>query len=403
MNNYICTSMEVSMKNPFIITGKIPEEYFCDRREETQKMVRALTNGDNICLMSPRRMGKSKLIQFCYDKSELNEGYYTFYIDILHTSSLAEFTYIFGQKVFDTLRSNSEKMLRTFMQGVKSLNAKFGFDVGSNMPTFSIELGDIVRPEYTLNEIFTCLEKADRPCIVAFDEFQQICKYPEKNIEALLRSHIQHLNNVNFIFAGSERHLISEMFLSSAKPFYNSTRQLELYPIALEEYIPFVCKWFCAFNKKINEDEVKRVYQLFEGNTYCMQRTFHEAFINTPVEETCTQEIICGSIADIIEDNSHAYSRILSQIPARQKELLYAIAKEGKAEKITSGAFIKKHALLSASSVQAAMKKLLEFDLITLDNGLYTIPDRFLVLYIRQLMGLGYFSNSSLNRTEERY
>ena len=376
------------MKNPFVITGRIPEAYFCDRRAETQKMVRALTNGDNICLMSPRRMGKSKLIQFCYDKSEMHEAYYTFYIDILHTSSLAEFTYVFGQKVFDTLRSNSEKMLRTFVQGLKSLNAKFGFDAGSNMPTFSVELGDIVRPEYTLNEIFTCLEEADRPCIVAFDEFQQICRYPEKNIEALLRSHIQHLSNVNFIFAGSERHLISEMFLSSAKPFYNSTRQLELYPIVPEEYIPFVCKWFRAFDKQIAESEAEKVYQLFEGNTYCMQRTFHEAFINTSVGKVCTQDIIFRSIADIIEDNGHAYSRMLSQIPARQKELLYAIAKEGKAEKITGGAFIKKHALLSASSVQAAMKKLFELDLITLDDGFYTIPDRFLSLYIRRLMGM---------------
>ena len=378
----------VRMKNPFIITGRIPDEYFCDRRLETQKIIRGLTNGDNICLMSPRRMGKSKLIQFCYDRAELKEEYYTFYIDILHTSSLAEFTYVFGQKVFDTLRSRNEKMLLAFIQGLKSLNAKFGFDAGSNMPTFSIELGDIVRPEYTLNEIFTCLEMADKPCIVAFDEFQQICKYPEKNIEALLRSHIQHLSNVNFVFAGSERHLITEMFLSSAKPFYNSTKQVELYPIVPEEYIPFVTHWFHACQKEISEDDVQKVYQLFEGNTYGMQRTFHEAFINTSSGEICSLDIIRKSIADIIEDNGHAYSRMLSQIPARQKELLYAIAKEGKAEKITSGAFIKKHVLLSASSVQAAMKKLLELDLITLDNGCYTIPDHFLALYLRKLVGM---------------
>ena len=376
------------MKNPFIITGRIPEEYFCDRRLETQKIVRGLTNGDNICLMSPRRMGKSKLIQFCYDRAELKEEYYTFYIDILHTSSLAEFTYVFGQKVFDTLRSRNEKMFLAFIQGLKSLNAKFGFDAGSNMPTFSIELGDIVHPEYTLNEIFTCLEMADKPCIVAFDEFQQICKYPEKNIEALLRSHIQHLSNVNFVFAGSERHLITEMFLSSAKPFYNSTKQVELYPIVPEEYIPFVTHWFHAYQKGISEDDVRKVYQLFEGNTYGMQRTFHEAFINTSTGECCSLDIIRKSIADIIEDNGHAYSRMLSQIPARQKELLYAIAKEGKAEKITSGAFIKKHVLLSASSVQAAMKKLLELDLITLDNGCYTIPEHFLALYLRKLVGM---------------
>lgn len=174
--------------------------------------------------------------------------------------------------------------------------------------------------------------------------------------------------------------------MSSVKPFYNSTRQIELYPIVPEEYIPFVCKWFRAFDKKIEESEVEKVYQLFEGNTYCMQRTFHEAFINTSAGEICTEDVIRHSIDDIIEDNGHAYSRMLSQIPVRQKELLYAIAKEGKAEKITGGTFIKRHTLLSASSVQAAMKKLLELDLITQDAGFYTIPDRFLSLYIRQLM-----------------
>ena len=94
-----------------------------------------------------------------------------------------------------------------------------------------------------------CLKKADKPCIVAFDEFQQISKYPEKNIEALLRSHIQHLSNVHFIFSGSGCHLVTEMFLSSARPFYNSTSILELYPIVAEEYIPFVCHWFDVYEQ----------------------------------------------------------------------------------------------------------------------------------------------------------
>jgi len=164
---------------------------------------------------------------------------------------------------------------------------------------------------------------------------------------------------------------------------------MELYPIVPEEYIPFVSKWFQAYGKEIGTEDIQKVYRLFEGNTYCMQRTFHEAFVNTSPDEVCTSDIIQKSINDIIEDNSHAYSRILSQIPTRQKELLYAIAKEGKADKITSGAFIKRHALLSASSVQAAMKKLLDLDLVTVENASFAIPDHFLLLYIKKLMGEG--------------
>ena len=93
---------------------------------------------------------------------------------------MREFAYVFGLKVFETLQGKSRKMFMAFVQGLRSVNAKFGFDPLDGTPTFSLELGDISRPEFTLIEIFDCLEKADKSCVVAFDEFQQISKYPEK-------------------------------------------------------------------------------------------------------------------------------------------------------------------------------------------------------------------------------
>lgn len=373
------------MNNPFIITGNIPEKYFCDRREESKKVIRTLSNGGNLCLISPRRMGKSKLIRFCYDKPECADNYYTFYIDVLHTSSLREFTYVFGQKIFEGLQTKNHKMFSSFVQGLKSINAKFGFDPINGVPTFSLELGDISRPEFTLTEIFDCLEKADKPCIVTFDEFQQITKYPEKNVEALLRSHIQHLSNVHFIFAGSERHLVSEMFLSSARPFYNSTSILELHPIATEEYVPFVCHWFNAYERTINEMDVLKIYNLFGGNTFYMQKSFHEAFINTPAGNICTLDILRQTIDGILEEAGDGYRQMLSRIPERQKELLYAIAAEGKARKIMSAGFIRKYSLVSSSAVQAAVRKLMELDLLTVEDDTYFIPDILFRIYLQRL------------------
>ena len=123
-----------------------------------------------------------------------------------------------------------------FIQTIKSISGKFGFDPITGMPTFNVELGDIDRPEYTLDEIFQYLGHADKPCIVAIDEFQQIAKYPEKNIEAQLRTHIQKLRNCNFIFAGSERHMMQEMFTSAVRPFYHSADMLELKAIVPVSY-----------------------------------------------------------------------------------------------------------------------------------------------------------------------
>jgi AAA+ ATPase superfamily predicted ATPase len=331
-------------------------------------------------------MGKSKLVRHCYNKSDIGEHYYTFYIDILHTSGLREFTYMFGQSVFNTLYTKSRKMLTAFVQGLKSINGKFGFDPVSGMPVFSLELGDISRAEFTLNEIFACLEKADKPCLVTFDEFQQITKYPEKNIEALLRSHIQHLSNVHFIFAGSERHIVTEMFLSSARPFYNATSILELHPIPEEAYIPFVSRMFSHYKRKISVEDIQKVYHLFQGNTYYMQKTFHEAFINTMPESTCTTETLRQTIDAMLEDSGNGYRQMLSRLSERQKELLYAIALEGKSIKIMGSDFIKRHSLSSSSAVQAAVRKLMEIDLLTIDNGAYSIPDILLQMYLHRIM-----------------
>ena len=140
--------------NPFIVTGKIAPEYFCDRVSESARLVKSVTNGNNLVVISPRRMGKTGLIQFCYDKPEIGKEYYTFFIDILHTSSLREFTYLLGREIYETLLPRSRKMATLFIQTIKSISGKFGFDPISNLPTFNVELGDIERPEYTLDEIF---------------------------------------------------------------------------------------------------------------------------------------------------------------------------------------------------------------------------------------------------------
>ena len=373
--------------NPFVVTGKIAPEYFCDRIAESARLIKSVTNGNNLVIISPRRMGKTGLIQFCYDKPEISQEYYTFFIDILHTSSLREFTYLLGKEIYETLLPRSRKMLKLFIQTIKSISGKFGFDPIFNVPTFNIELGDIERPEYTLDEIFQYLAHADKPCIIAIDEFQQIAKYPEKNIEALLRTHIQKQANSNFIFAGSERHMMQEMFTSAAKPFYNSADILELKAISPEIYVPFVLKHFEKCQKSIEAADVEKVYHLFKGHTYYIQKTFNEAFSDTPERGACTIGIIRTAIDNMIASNDTIFREILSNIPEKQKTLLYAIAKEGEAERITSSEFIKRHSLTSASSVQSAAKKLLEKDLITESNKAFSVTDKLFAMWINKIYG----------------
>ena len=373
--------------NPFIVTGKIEPAYFCDRVQESARLIKSLTNGNNMVIISPRRMGTTGLIQFCYERPEIKKEYYTFFIDILHTSSLREFTYMLGRAIYETLLPRSKMMAKLFVQTLKSISGKFGFDPITELPTFNVELGDIDRPEYTLEEIFQLLVATDKPCIVAIDEFQQTAKYPEKNIEALLRTHIQKIRNCNFVFAGSERHMMQEMFMSSARPFYHSADVMELNAIIPDLYIPFIVGHFESRNRKISSGNVEKVYNLFKGHTYYIQKTFNEAFADTPEGDECNIETLHTAINNLIAYNDTIFREILSNIPEKQKALLYAIAKDGEAERITSAEFIKRHSLTSASSVQSATNKLLEKDIITEINKVYSVTDRLFGMWINNLYG----------------
>lgn len=374
-------------KNPFIVSGKIEPQYFCDRASESARLIKSLTNGNNLVLISPRRMGKTGLIHYCYDKEPICDNYYTVFIDILHTTSLREFTFLFGKSIFESILPLGQKMLTTFVQTLKSISGKFSIDLLTNMPTFNLELGDITRPALTLEEIFTYLEKADKPCIVAFDEFQQIANYPEKNIEALLRTHVQRASNMHFIFAGSEYHIMQKMFISSARPFYNSADTLELKAIDIDVYTQFVIEHMNNGRRIIGPEQVQAVYRLYRGNTYAMQKTFNEIYSITDEGTKVTTDMVVTAIDNVIDSKEPMFREQLSNIADKYKPLLYAIAQDGEAEHITSASYVKDHKLASASAVQYAATQLLASGIITKLAGKYSLNDPFFSLLINRLYG----------------
>lgn len=379
-----------TLKNPFITGGYVSEEYFCDRERESKEVIRTLTNGNNLAIISPRRMGKTGLIQHCFHKEEIRDSYTTFFIDIYATDSLKAFVYLLGKEIFENLKPKGKQFVEVFFSMISSLRPAFKLDSTTGAPTFDIGLGEIHQPDFTLEEIFKYMEAADKPCIVAIDEFQQIGQYPEANIEAVLRTYIQKCTNTSFLFAGSQRHLMQNIFFTSSRPFYQSVSFLQLEAINEEEYIRFVRHHFADNQKEISEELVSRIYQLFEGHTWYIQNILNELFSITDENEICTLTMAQEAIENKIESYKPLYQTTLSLLPERQKEMLYAIAKEGKATAVTSGSFIKKHGLLSQSSVQTAVKQLFDKEIITSDNNVYWVYDRFFGLWLANLYGTGW-------------
>jgi AAA+ ATPase superfamily predicted ATPase len=380
----------VKIKNPFIVSGYVSAEYFCDREKEIAELTGSLLNGRNMVIVSPRRMGKSGLIEHCFSRNEIRREYYTFFIDIYATGTLKELVYILSKQIFDTLKPRGKKLVEQFFATITSLRPAFKLDPLTGQPVFDIGIGDIKRPIMSLEEIFNYLEAADKPCIVAIDEFQQIANYPEKNVEAILRTHIQKCKNTSFVFAGSRRHMMHNIFFSASKPFYQSAAFLNLESIGYEPYLGFIKKFFKKAGKSISEECISRIYNLLEGHTWYMQTMLNRLYEQLDCEEEMTMTIADHVLRLIVESNKTVYQSMVSILSERQKEVLFAIGKEGKATEITSVAFIEKHGLHSSSSVQSAIKQLLEKEFVTKENGVYQIYDRFFGLWISKTYGTGY-------------
>ena len=371
------------IKNPFLTYGYNGPEYFCDRVEETKRLTSLLVNGNHVALMSPRRMGKTGLIRHCFAQKELQDNYYLFVVDIYATKSLAELTYELGRAILSVLKSKERKAWERFIQIVGSLRTGITLDA-VGQPSWNLEIGDIQSPKISLDEIFQYLKSADKPCLVAIDEFQTIMDYPEQNVEALLRTYIQECNNAWFVFSGSKRHMMGEMFSSPARPFYQSASTLSLKPIPLDAYSAFIARHFEQGGKHITTEAIRYIYEKFEGTTWYIQKICNELYAMAEQNLVCEIKDVDTAIGYAVEEKNDTYQDLMARLSAKQKVLLLALAHAGRNVQPTSGEFIKKYHLTSASAVQRSMSALLDKDIVTSSNGQYYIYDYFLYYWLNQ-------------------
>lgn len=372
------------MVNPFVTKGYAGPEYFCDREGETRDLIKLLTNGNNMALISPRRLGKTDLIHHCFSQPTIRGNYYTFIVDIYATSSLADFVDVLGQAIFEELKPLGRKVWERFYNRLHSVRQQISFDINGN-PVWGIGLGAYVNPDTTLDEIFSYLSSADRPCLIAIDEFQKITDYPHgHNVEAALRTHIQRCSNATFLFSGSKRRLMSEMFMSPARPFYQSVITMGLKPIPEEKYTIFAERLFAENGKTLDKNVIHEVYNRFDGVTFCLQRVMNVLFLTTGKGERCGADMIDDAINYILSLSSEHYEMLFSQMSEKQRSAFLAIASERRVKGIANGKFARKYRLSSVSSVVSAVKGLLEKDFVTKENGEYFIYDHFFLLWLQK-------------------
>jgi AAA+ ATPase superfamily predicted ATPase len=365
-------------QNPFIISGYISPEYFCDRHDETDRMLNAIRNSRHITLFSPRRMGKTGLIRHLFYKARSRKDFTPVYLDIMATTSLREFSEIFGKAVLTALGKN-EVLMKKILKRLSALRLKLTIDHLTGQPALSLDVNNVREAEQSLDTIFRYL--ADQPyrIAIAIDEFQQVTNYPEKNLEAILRTHLQTVNNVCFIFSGSRRHVLSQIFTSPNRPFYNITEMMEIGPIAPEAYRAFILEKFRKGSISITSAALDRITEITGLHTFYVQYFCNRLY---SIYSNIDTGDVDHSLVGILMENEPVYASYLTLLTSTQFRVLKAIALNNGIDNPLSKEFLSKYDLGASSSVSQAIRSLSDKEFVFYSDNMYRLNDVFLAQWI---------------------
>lgn len=378
--------LKMSIINPFSLSAYHGPDYFCDREVETEKLVSNITNGVHTTLISIRRMGKTILIQHVFNNLQKKKNTHCLYVDIYATQTQQELINRLSTAIlqaFPPQRSIGKKIL-DFIKGLKPV---ISYDNLTGQPEVTFDWQNPRQREQSLESIFKFLDSLDETIVVALDEFQQVGTYPESNTEALLRSLIQPSKNIRFIFCGSSRHLLSQMFTSSKLPFFGSSQLMELHPISEAVYSSFIRKHFIDNSRKIDNEAIEFVIKWTRRHTWFTQVLCNRLFAEE--QKHITLAVVYDTCDRLLREQETIYFQYRNLVTNTQWQTLQAVAKEEKLYRPGAREFLQKYKLGTPSGVKRSMDALLQKEMIYEERdeaGLYyCVYDCFLSRWLERL------------------
>lgn len=347
--------------NPFQVSGYHGSDFFCDRENETKVLVTNARNGLNTLLLSIRRMGKTGLLHHTLDNLKGNHKIICIYADVFDTESLSDFS---NKIVTAILQSVPQKtsFWKGAMEFIKQLRPVISYDELTGQPQVTFSYNQQKQYEHTLQSIFAFLENQIKPCVIVLDEFQQIALYRETNMEAIIRTQIQNLKNVRFIFSGSSPHLLAQMFHNSKRPFFSSASTLHLGEIEHHVYKDFIIRMFKKRHRNIDDNAVDFVLDFTYRHTFYTQLLCNKLFADGDKKIAVEQARLIAF--ELLKQNEVVYYQYRTMLTTNQWDMLKAVAKEGVLYKPNSREMIQKHGLGTSSAVQRSIESLLEKEMI---------------------------------------
>lgn len=371
--------------SPFLFGRTVSDLGFTNREKDLDKLYKNLTQGINTMLISPRRWGKSSLVEkLILELKTKNPAIKVVNLDLFSVSSEEEFLEMFAREVIKASSSIWQEWIQSAKDFFKQLTPVLTVGID---PINDFSLGfDWNQLKKHRSEILDLPEKLanDKNCrfIICLDEFQNLATFHQfEFLEKSMRAIWQRQKSVSYCLYGSKRHMMTDIFDNPSKPFYRFGDIMLLQKIKREKWISFIVESFAATKKEISPDLAELIPALMQDHSWYVQQLAHYTWQKTKKKATKTEVQLAFS--ELIDANSPLYMREVEGLSLTQLNFLKAVAK--KEEKLSSMEMLLKYRLGTSASVVKNKAILLKADIIDEFNGQLSFLDpAFEYWFLRQ-------------------
>ena len=375
-------------KVPFTYGKVVSSDRFTNREEELDRLLKNLKSGINTIIISPRRWGKSSLVQKAFEDLKNEKKIKLVHIDLFSINSQEEFLHKFASEVIKSSASKLKEWINISKEFFKTLIPKFQFSTDADTE-FNIifEYESIKKdPSEILNLPEKIAKKKKVKFIIAIDEFQNLANYEHfQKIEKNLRAEWQNHNHVTYCLYGSKNHMMTDIFNNPSKPFYRFGDIMLLPKIKKEKWIRFITKAFISSNKVISNENAEKITDLMKNHSWYVQQLSHYTWNRTNKEAGI--KVVQSALTELINGNSPLYEREIEICSKTQINLIKAIVKEKK--HLSSVKVMKDFKLGTSNNVSKNIKRLRKNGIIEKAETKYELLDpAFEIWFKRQFFNV---------------
>lgn len=371
------------METPFIFGKIATEKNFTDREVETSNLVQSFTSLINTIIISPRRWGKSSLVNKASKLAmEQDSKLRICHIDLFNVRSEEHFYSLLAQKVIAATSSKWEEAIENAKCFLSHLVPKIS--IGTD-PTNEISIDfDWEMEKHNIDEVLDLAEKIAQKkglkIVICVDEFQNISEFTDPEyFQKKLRSHWQHHQRVAYCLYGSKRHMMMDVFTDSSKPFYKFGNLMFLNKIETPHLVEFFNIRFADTGKAINEDASKLIAELVDNHPYYAQQLAQQSWLRT--KDVCTVEIVQEAHAALVEQLSLLFVTITETLTTQQLNYLKALIAGEKA--ISSTEVMHRYKISSTTSISRSKASLVKNDIIDNKAGEISFQDPIYAYWLK--------------------